>query len=321
MPPSKKLSEIMSINIVQLCPLMPSLEAELAKRYTVHRYFETKDQTGFLKERAGDIRGVVTGGHVGIPTDLAIQFPRLEIVAINGVGYDKVDLNEAKKRGYRVANTPDVLTADVADLALGLIIALARQLTIADAHVRAGDWPRGDLGLGHRVTGRRYGIFGLGRIGQAIAKRLEAFDAHISYSGRRKLDVPYVFHKTITALAANCDVLIIAAAASAETRHVVNRQVLDALGPNGSLINIARGSLVDENALVAALKEGKIAGAALDVFENEPHVPQTFLDLKNVVLTPHVASATYETRGAMAALVLANLDAQFTGKPLPAAVV
>jgi lactate dehydrogenase-like 2-hydroxyacid dehydrogenase len=311
----------MSINILQLCPLMPSLEAELAKRYTVHRYFETKDQTGILKERAGDIRGVVTGGHIGIPTELAIQLPKLEIVAINGVGYDRVDLNEAKKRGYRVANTPDVLTADVADLALGLIIALARQLTIADKHVRSGNWSKGDLGLGHRVTGRRYGVFGLGRIGQAIAKRLEAFDAQISYSGRRKLDVPYVFYDTIVGLAANCDVLIIAAAASAETRHVVNSDVLEALGPKGSLVNIARGSLVDEAALVAALGEGKIAGAALDVFEHEPHVPEAFFEMKNVVLTPHVASATHETRGAMAALVLANLDAQFTGKPLPAAVI
>jgi lactate dehydrogenase-like 2-hydroxyacid dehydrogenase len=315
------LSETMPVNILQLCPLMPSLEEELAKRYTVHRYFETKDQADFLKERASDIRGVVTGGHIGIPTELAIQLPKLEIVAINGVGYDKVDLNEAKKRGYRVANTPDVLTADVADLALGLIIALARQLTIADSHVRSGNWPKGDLGLGYRVTGRRYGIFGLGRIGQAIAKRLEAFDAQISYCGRRKLDVPYVFHDTIVGLAANCDVLIIAAAATAETRHVVSKDVLDALGPKGSLVNIARGSLVDETALVAALGEGKIAGAALDVFEHEPHVPEALFGLRNVVLTPHVASATHETRGAMAALVLANLEAQFTGRPLPAAVI
>jgi lactate dehydrogenase-like 2-hydroxyacid dehydrogenase len=311
----------MSINILQLCPLMPSLEAELANRYTVHRYFEMTNQANFLQENADDIRGVVTGGHIGIPTELALQLPQLEIVAINGVGYDKVDLNEAKKRGYRVTNTPDVLTADVADLALGLIIALARQLTIADSHVRTGDWLKGDLGLGRRVTGRRYGIFGLGRIGQAIAKRLEAFDAKIAYSGRRKLDVPYVFHDTITDLAANCDVLIIAAAASGETRHIVNKDVLDALGPKGTLVNIARGSLVDEAALVAALKEGKVAGAALDVFENEPHVPQILFELKNVVLTPHVASATHETRGAMADLVLTNLDAQFTGKPLPAAVV
>jgi lactate dehydrogenase-like 2-hydroxyacid dehydrogenase len=311
----------MSINILQLCPLMPSLEAELANRYTVHRYFEIANQANFLQEKADDIRAVVTGGHIGIPTDLANQLPQLEIVAINGVGYDKVDLNEAKKRGYRVANTPDVLTADVADLALGLIIALARQLTIADSHVRTGDWPKGELGLGRRVTGRRYGIFGLGRIGQAIAKRLEAFDAKIAYSSRRKLDVPYEFHDTITGLAANCDVLIIAAAASAETRHIVNKDVLDALGPKGTLVNIARGSLVDEAVLVAALTEGKIAGAALDVFENEPHVPQVLLKLKNVVLTPHVASATHETRAAMADLVLANLDAQFTGKPLPAAVV
>ncbi|QND54013.1 2-hydroxyacid dehydrogenase [Phyllobacterium sp. 628] len=311
----------MPIDILQLCPLMPSLEAELAKCYTVHRWFEMKDQAGFLKAHADKIRGAVTGGHIGIQMELAAQLPKLEIISINGVGYDKIDLNEARKRGYRVANTPDVLTADVADLALGLIIALARQLVRADHHVRAGNWTKGELGLGHRVSGRRYGIFGLGRIGQAIAKRLEAFDGHISYSGRRKLDVPYTFYPDINDLAANCDVLVVAAAASAETKHVVNADVLKALGPNGSLINIARGSLVDEAALIAALQNATIAGAGLDVFADEPRAPEALFGMKNVVLTPHVASATHETRQAMADLVLANLDAQFTGKPLPAAVV
>lgn len=312
---------IMPIDILQLCPLMPALEADLARHYTVHRWFEMTDQPGFLKSHADRIRGVVTGGHIGIPTELAAQLPKLEIVSINGVGYDKIDLNAARQRGYRVANTPDVLTADVADLALGLIINLARQLVLADNHVRAGNWPKGELGLGHRVTGRRYGIFGLGRIGQAIAKRLVAFDGQISYSGRRKLDVPYAFYPTLAELAANCDVLIIAAAASAETKHVVNADVLKALGPTGSLINIARGSLVDETALVAALQHGTIAGAGLDVFADEPRVPEALFGMKNVVLSPHVASATHETRRAMADLVLANLEAQFAGKPLPAAVV
>ncbi|MGO4452372.1 2-hydroxyacid dehydrogenase [Phyllobacterium sp. TAF24] len=311
----------MSIDILQLCPVMPALEADLAKRYSVHRWFEMKDQPGFLKSHADKIRGVVTGGHIGIPMELAAQLPKLEIISINGVGYDKIDLNEARKRGYRVANTPDVLTADVADLALGLIIALARQLVLADNHVRAGNWPKGELGLGHRVTGRRYGIFGLGRIGQAIATRLQAFDGKISYSGRRKLDVPYTFYPDINELAANCDVLVIAAAASAETKHVVNTDVLKALGPNGSLINIARGSLVDEAALIAALQGGSISGAGLDVFEDEPRVPEALIGMKNVVVSPHIASATHETRRAMADLVLANLEAQFSGKPLPAAVV
>lgn len=177
------------------------------------------------------------------------------------------------------------------------------------------------MGLSTRVAGRRYGIFGLGRIGMAIARRLEGFDARISYSARSKRDVPYDYHETLAALAANCDVLILAAAATAETRHVVNAEVLDALGPNGTLINVARGSLVDERALVDALQDRRIGGAALDVFEDEPRVPEELFGMDNVLLAPHLGSATHETRRAMADLVLANLDAHFAGTRLPTAVV
>lgn len=311
----------MPIEILQLCPLMPSLESALSKRYTLHRWFEIEDRAAFLNINAKAIRGVVTGGHIGIPNDLADALPALEIVAINGVGFDKVDLAKAKSRGYRVSNTPDVLTADVADLAIGLIIEQARQLNRADALVRDGAWPKGDLGLGTRVTGRRYGIFGLGRIGKAIARRLEGFDADISYTGRSRQDVAYVFQPSLTELAGNCDVLVIAAAASAETRHAVNDKVLDALGPDGILVNIARGSVVDEKALVAALREKRIGGAALDVFENEPHVPPELFAMTNVVLAPHIGSATHQTRKAMADLVLSNLSAHFSGETLLTAVV
>ncbi|MHA6691309.1 2-hydroxyacid dehydrogenase [Devosia sp. A449] len=311
----------MTIQILQLCPLLPALETALAERFTLLRSYEAADQNAFIAEHAASVRGVVTGGHIGIPPAVAAALPALEIVAINGVGFDKVDLVEAKRRGIRVANTPDVLTEDVADLAIGLTITLLRRIVAGDAHVRQGKWPAGDLGLSSKVSRRRYGIFGLGRIGQAIATRLEGFDAVISYGGRTQRDVPYAYYADPAELAANCDVLIVAAAASAETHKIIDRRVLDAIGPNGVLVNVARGSLVDEPALLAALTEGRLGGAALDVFADEPRVPDGFFGLSNVVLTPHMASATHETRQAMADLVLANLDAHFAGRPLPTALV
>lgn len=309
-----------TVEILQLCPLLPGLEAALAERFTVHRAYEPATESR-LGELAPRIRGVVTGGHIGIAPDLAARLPALEIVAINGVGFDKVDLGEAKRRGIHVSNTPDVLTEDVADLAVGLTIALLRQIVRGDRHVEDGKWPSGDLGLSSKVSRKRVGILGLGRIGQAIAKRLEGFDAAISYHNRnRRDDVAYSFVETPEALAAGCDILIVAAAASAETKNVVDAKVLEALGPKGFLVNVARGSVVDETALISALRENRIAGAALDVFADEPRVPQGLLGLSNTVLTPHVASATHETRQAMADLVLANLDAHFAGRPLPTAL-
>ena len=311
----------MTIQILQLCPLLPALETALAERFTMLRLFEAADSDAFIAQHAASVRGVVTGGHIGIPPAIAAALPALEIVAINGVGFDKVDLVEAKRRAIRVANTPDVLTEDVADLAIGLTIGLLRRIVAGDAHVRQGQWPKGDLGLSSKVSRRRYGIFGLGRIGQAIATRLEGFDAIISYGGRTQRDVPYAYYADPAELAANCDVLIVAAAASAETHNIIDRRVIDAIGPNGVLVNVARGSLVDEPALLAALTEGRLGGAALDVFADEPRVPDGFFGLPNVVLTPHMASATHETRQAMADLVLANLDAHFAGQPLPTALV
>lgn len=306
----------MSVEILQLCPLIPAFEQQLMEQYTVHRWFEVADQSAFLDKHGDMIKGVVTGGHIGIANELADRLPLLEIVAINGVGFDKVDLPKARKRGYRVSNTPDVLTTDVADTAIGLIVAQARHIARADAYVRKGGWPKADIGLGTRVSGRRYGIFGLGRIGKAIARRLEGFDATISYTGRAKQDVSYEFYSSLSELAKNSDVLVIAAAASVETRHAINADVLVALGPEGVLINIARGSLVDEVALIDALQSGQLGGAGLDVFEDEPNVPAELLELSNVVLTPHIGSATHQTRKAMADLVLANLAAHFSGEEL-----
>lgn len=311
----------MTAHILQLSPLMPAHDAALTERYIVHRLFDAPDPAALLARHGALIRGVVTGGGTGIPAAVAAQLPVLEIVAINGVGYDKVDLAEARRRGYRVTNTPDVLTDDVADLAIGLIIAVMRQMVQGDRHVRDGKWPAGELPLGTKVSGRRFGIYGLGRIGLAIARRLEGFGGTIAYSSRTRRDVPYAFADSLTALAAMSDVLILAVAASANTRGVVDRAVLDALGPQGVLVNIARGSVVDEPALVLALAEGRLGGAGLDVFADEPRVPAALWAMPNVVLLPHIASATHDTRTAMGDLMLANLDAHFAGEALPTAVV
>lgn len=310
----------MTTAILQLCPLLPDLETALQHRFTVHRWFEIEQRQEWLGAHAGAIRGVVTGGHLGIPNALADQLPTLEIVAINGVGFDKVDLAYAKARGLSVTNTPDVLTNDVADLAIGLTITLLRRIAEGDHFVRAGRWPGGDLGLGRTMTGRRFGIFGLGRIGKAIARRLEGFEGTIAYVDAFEQPVPYRRHAGLLELAAASEILIIAAAAGPATASSVGREALDALGPDGVLVNVARGTIVDELELVQALVGGRIAGAALDVFADEPNVPEALRTLPSVVLTPHMASATIDTRRAMAELVLANLDAHFTGQPLPTAV-
>lgn len=310
----------MKPDLLQLSPASPSLDAALAERFTVHRLFDQADPDAYVAAHGDKVRAVVTGGHIGIDPGLAARLPALEVVSIFGVGFDKVDLDAMRARGVRVSNTPDVLTDDVADLAVGLVIATLRKMAQGDQIVRAGAWPTTPLGLGAKMTGRKYGILGFGRIGQGIGKRLEGFDGIVGYTNRSKLDVPQQSFPTVRDLAAWADVLIVAASASAETRNVIDAQVLDALGPKGFLINVARGSLVDEPALLDALESGRIAGAGLDVFADEPNVPERFYALQNVILTPHIASATGETRQAMADLVLANLDAHFAGQPMPTAL-
>lgn len=311
----------MSIEILQLCPLMPSLEDALRSRFLVHRWFEVTDPEAFLQTHAASIRAVATGGHIGIPNALLDRLPALEIVAINGVGFDKVDLEAARRRGVPVTNTPDVLTDDVADLAIGLTIALLRRIPAGDRYVRDGRWAAGDMPLGRKVSAQRFGIFGLGRIGKAIARRLDGFGVPIAYTDIARQDVPYTYCPDLVDLATRCDVFIIAAAAGASTNKLIGQQVMDAIGPNGILINVARGSIVDEPALVSALADGRLGGAALDVFADEPNVPAALAAMPNVIVTPHIASATIDTRRAMADLVLANLDAQFAGAALPTPVV
>lgn len=310
----------MRTQILQLCPLMPAVQDELDRQYQVHRYFNGSHLDP-LEVAGQSVRGVVTSGNVGLPQSVAARLPNLEIVAINGVGYDKVDLVEAKRSGYRVTNTPDVLTDDVADLAIGLMLSLHRQICLGDRFVRAGNWSNGELTLGRKASGLRYGIIGLGRIGRAIATRLAGFGNDISYHNRRPTDVPYKYWETPTLLAANCDVLFISALASAETNKLIDQSVIDALGSSGVLVNVGRGALIDEAALVTALVDGRLGGAALDVFSDEPNVPPALMTMDNVVLTPHVASATRETRTAMSDLVLANLAAHFAGAPLPTEVI
>ena len=304
--------------VLQIAALRPDAQASLDDAYTVHRMI---GHGAPPPSNPAAIDAVVTGGHNGIPSDLLAGLPNLKIVAINGVGYDKVDLEAARRRGIRVTNTPDVLTDDVADLAVGLTITLLRRLHHAHGFVTAGHWPKRDIALARKVSGKRFGILGMGRIGQAVGRRLAAFDGRISYTDVAEKSVPYSFVPDLVRLAAGSDVLVVCAAASKSTHGLVNRAVLDALGPDGALVNIARGSIVDEPALVAALQAGTLGGAALDVFVDEPNVPPALLSMDNVVLTPHIASATNETRQAMAQLMLDNLAAFFAGRELLTAVV
>ncbi|WP_376965210.1 2-hydroxyacid dehydrogenase [Azospirillum sp. A26] len=312
----------MKPEILLVEPMMPAIEQALDATYTVHRLSAAPDRDRLIAEVAGRVRAVVTGGGTGVKNAVVDALPDLGIVAINGVGTDAVDLEHCRGRGVRVSNTPDVLTDDVADLAIGLMIAGSRRMMVGDRFVRAGQWPTGKLPLARKVSGKRLGVLGLGRIGEAIARRAEAFGMTIAYTNRKPRDgVSYRFVASPVDLARESDILMVAASAGADARNMVGRAVLDALGPEGLLVNVARGSVVDEPELLAALTEGRIGGAALDVFADEPNVPEGFYGLDNVVLQPHQASATVETRMAMGQLVLDNLEAFFAGRPPPTAVV
>jgi lactate dehydrogenase-like 2-hydroxyacid dehydrogenase len=301
------------IDVLTICQLLrPAEEAWIAGRYRLTR----ADKAAVPDEIASKARALITSGLDGAPAALIARMPKLEIITVNSVGYDLVDMKSAVARRIPVTHTPHVLTDDVADLALGLMLMTSRRMAQADRFVRAGGWRTARFPVAGKVAGKTLGILGLGRIGRAIAHRATAFGMEILYTDRAPLDTPYRFVPDLTALAQESDFLMVSTSAGPDAYHMVNAAVLEALGPDGILINIARGSVVDEKALIAALEAGRIGGAGLDVFENEPHVPEALFGRDDVVLLPHIASGTRETRSEMGQLVIKNLEAWFSGQPL-----
>ncbi|QDZ09312.1 2-hydroxyacid dehydrogenase [Devosia ginsengisoli] len=308
-----------SIEILQTGKLLASCEAALAERYTVHKLHEEADPKAWLAANGSRIRAHAGSG---VQADLMDALPNLEIIASFGVGYDNIDTRTAKARNIRVTNTPNVLNDAVAELTIGLMIALARRIPQADQYVRQGKWLSGSMPLFSELTGKTVGILGLGRIGKEIAARAQAMKMRVVYHGRkRQPSEPHVFYDNLTDMARDSDWLVIIAPGGKGTERIVSRDVLTALGPKGMIVNVARGTLIDEPAMLDLLQNGGLGGAALDVFEDEPEVPSGFLALDNVVLSPHQGSATVQTRDAMGALLVANLEAHFAGEPLISAVV
>jgi hydroxypyruvate reductase len=306
--------------------MMATLQQALERDYDVRVLSAQPEQAAFLAEQGAQFEGLVTSAAYGVDHALIDALPSLRVISSFGVGLDKIDLAAARRRGIAVGYTPDVLNDCVADLAFGLLIDVSRGISAGDRFVRRGDWPRaGSPGvstfpLRTRVAGKKLGIVGLGRIGRVIARRASGFDMEVRYCNRTPASgVAFTHEPSPVALAAWADFLVVAAAGGRETRGLVSREVLDALGPQGFLVNVARGSVVDEAALLEALAQRRLGGAALDVFENEPHVPEAFFGLDNVVLVPHVASGTTETRQAMADLVFENLRQFFATGQLAAA--
>lgn len=291
----------------------------LEEAFTMHRYFEASDKARFLVNVGPNVRGIATRGDLGADRTMIDACPNLEVISVYGVGYDAVDLSACKERGIRVSNTPDVLTKDVADLGVAMMLAQTRGILGAEQWVRNGNWvSRGSYPLTSRVWGKRAGVLGLGRIGHELAKRLAGFDMDIGYCDIAAKDFApdWTFIADPVALAQHVDVLFVTLAASEATRHIVNRDVIEAVGHDGMIVNISRAANVDEEALLDALESGALGSAALDVFEGEPALNPRFLKLPNVLLQPHHASGTVETRKAMGKLVRDNLSAHFSGQPL-----
>ena len=306
-----------NIEILSVGPFYTPSYESMERDFTVHKLWQAKDQAALIKEVGGRVRALQTSAANGADASLMDALPRIEMISNFGVGVDSIDLGAARQRGLIVTNTPDVLNECVADLAMGLTVATLRRISLGDRFVRAGSWLKGALPLAQKVGGKTMGILGYGRIGKAIAKRAEAFGMHIVYHGRKpQAGVAHKYYASLTEMARDCDVLMVICPGGAATQHIVNAEVLKALGPKGTLINVARGSVVDEPALVKALAEGSLGAAGLDVFEDEPRVPQALWAMDNAVLQPHVGSATHETRKAMGDLTVDNLRAHFAGKPV-----
>jgi len=307
----------MPVEILMVAPMGP-IERGLVPEFTVHRLPPPADRAAFLNEIGARIRGVVAYSGSGISVDGALlaALPNVEIVTNMGVGYETVDLDAARARGVIVTNAGSVNADDVAEHAFALVLDVARAISAGDRYIRAERWAtEGRMPLTHRVTGRKLGILGLGNIGLSLAKRAVGFEMSVSYHNRRpRTDVPYRFVPDVVTLAREVDILVAATPGGAETHHLIDRAVLDALGSEGILVNVGRGSVVDEAALIAALAERRLGGAGLDVFENEPNVPAALRELPNVVLQPHLAGATYEGVAAAVELVIRNLRAHFAGQ-------
>lgn len=292
----------------------PRVMSALEEAFRVHKGNNIEDWNGFLDEHGNEIVAVSTNGHDGLKPEIMERLPNLKIISCFGVGYDAIDAKAAAKRGIIVTHTPNVLNKDVANTAIALLLAVTRRIVRDDAYVRAGRWTGfGAAPLTESIEGKRVGIVGLGRIGETIAEKLsKAFDCDIAYHTRSKRDdSPYSYYADLAAMAKDVKYLIVITPGGASTRKLINRDVIDALGPEGTLINVARGSVVDETELVKALEEGRLGAAGLDVFEDEPRVPETLFGMENVVLLPHVGSATVETRQAMGDLTVENLVRYF----------
>jgi lactate dehydrogenase-like 2-hydroxyacid dehydrogenase len=308
----------MTIDVLSIGSFPEATNAELAQRFAITHHFQRPAPEALSPEVKACIRGIATEANRGADRALIAALPKLEVISVFGVGTDNVDLAAAREHKVPVTNTPGILTDEVADLAIGLMVASARQILFADRYVRDGSWAsKGPIPLGRSVGGKTMGVLGLGGIGRAIADRGAAFRMRVIYSGpRRKPDVPYEYVGDLIELARQSDYLMVACKGGPETRHLVSGAVIDALGPKGTLVNVARGSVVDEAALIQALIDGRLGHAALDVFESEPSPSPELLKLSNVIVQPHHGSATIETRTAIGQLMIDNLSAHFAGRPL-----
>ena len=303
------------VDLLQVAQIPPFLVERLQKEFTLHDFVNPADPDTLLEDVGSSIRGIVAGGMKGPNANLINRLENLEIISSFSVGFDATDVVAAQARGVIVTHTPEVLTGDVADLAMTFILMAPRRIGEAERFLRSGKWLQGRMDLGTTVRGKRLGILGLGRIGRAVARRAEVFGLNIAYYDTKPMgDLAYRSYPTLRDLAAASDMLLVACEGGTATRGLVDADVLNALGPDGFLINTARGPIVDQAALVAALSDKRIAGAALDVFDGEPQVPAELMAMENVVLTPHIASSTQETRRAMGDLVYDNLRAHFDGK-------